>query len=273
VGFLCPLYFNKEVLLKFGNSPKYEVRFASQSYGTVYMEDDHISFGINRHGKVIMWLGDIANLSESEQFYLRSENVESDHSIGSEFYDGQIECIFTERPKEAVIITGRAELHQAFESRFNTKLFHLDKELIDTIAGLTPPVVDTEKERKHIFDSLTRMFIESMDNTKLERLLKDIGASSGGSGSLKRFQATLDTIDSTGAVATALMPLYVLYDLRVAYSHLTSASRREELLSSSAARLGIYHGAGLVEIYGKLVDAMIEGLTSLHSILTSADSD
>lgn len=273
VGFLCPLYFNKEVLLKFDNSPKYEVRFASQSYGTVDMEDDYIPFGINRHGKVIMWLGDIAKLSESEQFYLRSENVESDHSIGSEFYDGQIECIFTEPPKEALIITGRTQIDQAFEAHFKVKLYHLDKELIDTIADLTPPVVDTEKERKHIFDSLTRIFIESMDNAMLDKLLKGIGASSAGSGSLKRFQAALETIDSSGAVATALMPLYVLYDLRVAYSHLTSASRREELLSNAAERLSIRYGAGLPQIYGVLIDAMIDGLKSLHSILRSTDGE
>lgn len=37
-----------------------------------------------------MWLGDIARLPDAEQYYLRSENIDSDHSIGSEFYDGQI---------------------------------------------------------------------------------------------------------------------------------------------------------------------------------------
>jgi hypothetical protein len=71
-----------------------------------------------------------------------------------------------------LIITGRTELDQAFEVRFKAKLYHLDKELIDTIAALTPPVVDTEKERTHIFDSLTRIFIESMDNGKLENRRK-----------------------------------------------------------------------------------------------------
>jgi hypothetical protein len=100
-----------------------------------------------------------------------------------------------------------------------------------------------------------------------------IGASSTGPGSLKRLQAALETIDRSGAVATALMPHYVLYDFRVAYSHLTSASRREELLSSSAERLDIRHVTGLSDIYGALIDAMIEGLKSLHSILTSTDGE
>jgi hypothetical protein len=96
VGFLTPVFFNKEVLLKYDASPNYEVKFASTTYGTIHGEGFYISFGINRNGKVFMWLGDIARLSEAEQYYLISENVPSDHSIGSEFYDGQIECVFTE---------------------------------------------------------------------------------------------------------------------------------------------------------------------------------
>jgi hypothetical protein len=88
VGFLTPVYFNRKVLLKYDASPNCRVKFASPTYGTIDGEAFSISFGINKNGKVIMWLGDIAKLPEPEQYYLRSENVESDHSIGSEFYDG-----------------------------------------------------------------------------------------------------------------------------------------------------------------------------------------
>jgi hypothetical protein len=56
---------------------------ASTTYGTIYASI--IAFGINKHGKLVMWLGDIAKLPESEQYYLRSENVASDHCKGSEF--------------------------------------------------------------------------------------------------------------------------------------------------------------------------------------------
>lgn len=91
VGFLTPVFFNKEVLLKYEASPTYRVKFASTTYGEILQGDSFsISFGINKNSKVVMWLGDIEKLPESEQYYLRSENVASDHSIGSEFYDGQI---------------------------------------------------------------------------------------------------------------------------------------------------------------------------------------
>lgn len=94
-GFLQPVFFKRAVLLKYNNSPAYRVQFASTTYGQIMTADDYISFGVNRHGNVVMWLGDIAKLPKDEQFYLRSENVPSDHSIGSEFYDGQIEVVFT----------------------------------------------------------------------------------------------------------------------------------------------------------------------------------
>lgn len=63
VGFLTPLFFNKVVLVKFDNLPEYRVQFASPTYGTIYTESSHFSFGINRHGKVLMWLGDVAKAS------------------------------------------------------------------------------------------------------------------------------------------------------------------------------------------------------------------
>jgi hypothetical protein len=266
-GFLTPLYFNKAVLLKFDNSPNYSVQFASQSYGTVDTHDSYISFGINRHGKVIMWLGDVASLPESEQFYLRSENVPSDHSVGSEFYDGQIECKFTDPPIEKIIITGRSELDKMFATKFGAKLFHLDAEVIDTIAGLSPPLVDTEKERKHVFDSLNRIFVESIDNQGLEKLLATLSVTSTGSGALKRLQATLGTIQPVTTVATLMMPFYVTYDLRVAYSHLTSATKRASLLASAESRLGLTAGASLTELYDALVQAIGTSVKRINSAL------
>lgn len=263
VGFLTPLLFNKRVLIKFDNSPDYDVQFASQSYGTIYTEERYISFGINRHGKVIMWLGDVATLPESEQYYLRSENVESDHSIGSEFYDAQIEAQFTDLTAEATAIKARSRFAQAFEARFGCKAFHLDAELIDTIAGLTPPLVDTEKERKHVFDSLNRIFVEAIDNAGMNKLLKSLKAVSAGSGSLKRMQAVLETAVNDGSIASALSPLYVSNDLRIAYSHLTSANHRAELLATSATRLSVPADASLDKLYAKLVLELAAALNLL----------
>jgi len=73
-GYLTPVFFNKEVLLKYIYHPDCAVNIGSDTYGTIHTRDQgSIAFGVNRSDRVIMWLGDIDQLSETEQHYLRSE--------------------------------------------------------------------------------------------------------------------------------------------------------------------------------------------------------
>lgn len=87
------------------------------------------------------------------------------------------------------------------------------------------------------------------------------------SGSLKRLQAILESKDGSGLVGTALSPFYVTYDLRIAYSHLTSASRRQELLETAADRLGLVKDARLDAIYSAILSQMIASMEKLKSLL------
>ncbi|AZV79426.1 hypothetical protein EBB79_17125 [Parasedimentitalea marina] len=273
VGFLSPLFFNKAVLIKYDNSPDYRVTFASPAYGEIEAATYAIPFGINRFGRIVMWLGDVAKLPEAEQFYLRSENVESDHSLGSDFYDGQIECKFTELTKEKIVLEARSKFIGAFDKKFGVKLAHLDTELIETIAALTPPVIDTEKERRYVFDSLNRIFLETLDNGVLNQVVKSLGATSAGSGSLKRLQALLETFDGSGKVSNMLMPFYVLYDLRIAYSHLTSGSRKSQLITSSASRLGLAADFDLPTAYGVILDLVAQSLSYFSVLIEPPSTD
>ena len=78
---------------------------ASDSYGTIQLPDgSYFPFGVNRRGEIIAWLGDIDLLPIDEQHYLRSENIESTHDIASEFYDSQINVVFSAPSKEQQII-------------------------------------------------------------------------------------------------------------------------------------------------------------------------
>jgi hypothetical protein len=132
-GFLTPVFFNRRVLIKFDHSEDYELKFASRTYGTIYTDQEYISFGINSNNKVVLWLGDIAKLPESEQFYLRSENVESDHNIGSEFYDGQIECKFTDATPEDDLVSARSAFLDAASKCFGLSISHLNEETLSRL--------------------------------------------------------------------------------------------------------------------------------------------
>jgi hypothetical protein len=253
-GFLTPVFFNKEVLLKYDLHPSYRVSFASRTYGNIQQGDDFsIPFGINKHGRLVMWLGDIAQLPENEQFYLRSENVPSDHSIGSEFYDGQIEAKFTDRTPEDQLFEARSRFLEASFRRFGEKVAHLEKEVLDLAIAVRRPVVDSAVERRNMADALNKIYLESLDNKALERLLTTKGLQAANLGSLKRLQKLVEAVAPSANVAAAMSPLYVLYDLRVAYSHLSSGESQQEKLASVRDRLALAPDAGLFAIYDKLI--------------------
>lgn len=267
-GFLEPVFFNRIALLKYENAPGYRVQFASTTYGTIYTEDQgYISFGINRFGKLVMWLGDIATLPMNEQYYLRSENVPSDHSIGSEFYDGQIEVKFTDPTAENNLFKLRSAFIDASFVRFGRKLGHLEAAAYDLALSFNPPVVDTPKERRHVADSLNKIYLESFDNSALDDVVKLIGGNAKGSGSLKRLEAILESIAPTADISSTMLPFYVLYDFRVACSHLTSGGEGSTM-ESVKKRLGLDLKADLSSIYQKLISRMADSFEKMTIIVS-----
>jgi hypothetical protein len=266
-GFLTPVYFNREVLLKYDSSPIYRLSFASTTYGKIRRGDDFsMPFGINKKGKVVMWLGDISRLPVAEQYYLRSENIESDHSIGSEFYDGQIECIFTELSKEDALFKSRSTFLEACFNKFGIKIAHLDSEVFDLSVSFNAPVVDTEKERRHAADTLNKIYIESFDNKALGDVLSQLGGDPKSLGSIKRLEKTIELSCSGADIFTLMSPFYILYDLRVVYSHIGSKQSEQEKLDFVKSRLGLGASSGLMEIYASLVEKLgvsYERLTEL----------
>jgi len=269
VGFLTPVFFNRRVLAKYDASPEYVVQFASPTYGHIASEEFSIPFGVNRNGLLLMWLGDIVKLSQPEQYYLKSENVPSDHSISSEFYDGQIECVFTAASEERKVFAARSIFLEAAFDKFGVKLAHLDTEVIDLASALLRPVYDTQKTRRDIADTLNKIHLESLDNSALGKLVTDLCLKSKGSGSLKRIQVILESVDASGSVNDLMMPFYVLYDLRVAYSHLDSASGASEKLKTVTERLGVPEGADLMLIYDEMLKALAQSYMALKAILQS----
>lgn len=64
-----------------------------------------------------------------------------------------------------------------------------------------------------------------------------------------------------------MSPFYILYDLRVAYSHLGSEESGEEKLKFVIERLGIIADSGLMEIYSSLIEKLRESFTTLAGAL------
>jgi hypothetical protein len=90
-GYLTPVYFNRDVLIKFEHSESCELHRSTPSSGLITTKDDiKVPYGINSSQSVVMWLGDIMRLSEKERLYLYSENIDPQYDLHSDFYRNQI---------------------------------------------------------------------------------------------------------------------------------------------------------------------------------------
>lgn len=269
-GFLTPVYFNRKVLAKFDTDPTYLVRYASPTYGDIFGEEFSIAFGINRHGHLIMWLGDIAKLPKPEQYYLMSENRPSDHCLASEFYDGQIECIFTDPPCETRLFAGRSDFLASTFKLWGAKLAHLDDEVLELAGQLTRPVHDTPAQRHAVSDNLNKVHLESIDNDALGKLIVGLGIPCNGTRQLKRLQALLESIADSAQIYALMTSFYTLYDFRVSYSHLGSAEGAAKTMKSVTDRLGLTEDAAAADIYDRLLEQMIQSYSALTELVTSA---
>lgn len=269
-GFLTPVFFNRRVLAKYDADPRYGLRYASPTYGSILAEDFTIPFGINRHGHLIMWLGDVAKLPKPEQYYLMSENRPSDHAIGSQFYDGQIECIYTDPPQEHLLFAARSDFHLEALRYFGAKLAHLDDEVLDLAATLTRPVHDTAATRHAISDILNKVHLESLDNSRIGQILMDRALATKATRSLKRLHTLLASIDAHDEVNRLMSPFYTLYDFRVACSHLVSTEGAARTMKTVTDRLALDETAGLLDVYDRLISGMITSYRRLTELLAGA---
>ncbi|WP_217474420.1 hypothetical protein [Stutzerimonas stutzeri] len=90
-GYLTPVYFNKDVLIKFRHSENCELREYTPTAGLIKTKYGmSVPYGVNSSGNIVMWLGDVVRLSEQERQYLYSENIDPQYDLHSDFYRSQI---------------------------------------------------------------------------------------------------------------------------------------------------------------------------------------
>ncbi len=261
-GFLTPVFFSKDILTYFYNHPDYAVSFASDTYGTIYMKDRYISFGLNEHSKLVMWLGDLNDLGRKDQVMLQAHNVPSDHSIGCEFYEGQIEAVFTELSQEQRLIRTSGEFASAIIERFNhMKAYKMDAEAAELLSQLRRPVHFSEEEFGNSMETMTKLFVERIDIAPMKTMIREsLGQSElerrGSLRELKTLQLWAETTLKCEQAGSILAPLFVLYDLRVAYKHLLPRHTTEQKKKSCLERLSLAEGTTLEEIYAVLTQRL-----------------
>lgn len=261
-GFLTPLYFNKEVLLKYLHHPLYKFSFNSGSYFSIELPDDIISIGVNPNGKVIMWLGDVLKLPKNEQFYLLSENIDSDHDIYSEFYDAQILCEWASESIEANCINNFFNISNLFTKKYNSDFSQHKNEVFKLASTLNKPLLNREKEFYDTILILNQLFIESININSIKNFLNQFLSDKDkkelnklkSAKTLEIFlQKKLNVSEEEAKSITC--PLFVLNDLRQISGHLLPQKREDELFISSLNRLNISSNKSFdfISIYETLI--------------------
>lgn len=259
-GFLTPVFFQKRALLKYDVSPYYRLEFASKTYGNIRWDHYLIPFGINENERLVMWLGDIARLPIEEQYYLRSENLPSDHLIGSEFYDAQIECVFTQPTVESRLFQLRSKFLDKVFLIANLKIAHLDQEVMELATDFNGPTLESLRERQRVADALNKIYIESFDNCALGTLLSRLDGDPKNLGSLKRLEEVLKRLFPNRNISLLMIPFFALYDWRICNSHLMSEKTRRDRMVKILSRLSLLPNTqdNIFLIYGRLTELMIE---------------
>lgn len=268
-GFLTPVFFNLAVLNKYSQHPDYRLELFSKTYGFISDNKEvYIAFGINRNRKVIMWLGDIDKLPLNEQHYLRSENIESDHDLYSEFYESQIEVQFSNPSPENALFHTRSKAIEICQRERGGYLHSFEGEISKVIDNLDRPVFWQEKHVSPIIEAFNRVMVESLNVQFLKDELKDVIAQDKLKGfrSLKLFEKWLEKILGFSNSSEISLPFYVLYDFRVLSSHLISGSSKNEKLKSINQRLNLPQDN---EHYELIYDALISGLQKSYETISA----
>ncbi len=260
--FLVPVFFEKECLIKYFYSPQYRCELCSETYGTIYHDDFYISFGINKNGKVIMWLGDLEELPENEQIYLFSHNIDSDHDIASEFYDAQINVIFTNPIKEVELLLQKSKINKISGGKLGFKIFQTEHKDTDKILSQCSKyksiLINREDDFKRFISEWNEILIEDISKKDFIKYLesKNIEVKEG-LGAIKLFERLIKEV--LNIKDNIILPYYVLYDLRLWADH----KECEKEFKDSLERLSLNEKES--DNYKLIYDTLIEKLRDFHN--------
>jgi len=275
-GYLTPVFFEKKVLIYFMHDPDYRMNLFSETYGTVSFKGEwNVPFGINRNGKVVFWLGDLAYLDSTSLQIMKPHNIESDHKIiDSEFYAAQLGCVWSEPNKELRACYKKEELFKLILKRYNINLSHLEDEVKKQIEDFAKPIIITKKTIEPAINMLHKVIIEGVDLKSFKELYLKISTEPQKGykdwKSIKLYQALLENVISEkDDVQEIIAPLYLINDLRQYYDHLLPNEKKEDIEANVKVSLGIASFEDIDMVY----DGLIDRLNNLFQYLIIGYSD
>lgn len=255
-GFLTPVYFDRKALIYFIGDPSYEVDIFSETYGTILKVDSqgvyewNAPFGFNTNGKLIFWLGDLDGMDSFSRGILKSFNIQSDHLlVDSEFYQAQMNCIFSDPIKEKQIIINKDNFIKNINERYNIDLKNLQEECESQALRVSRPVIFNETNISIVINALDKILVEGMNVTELRRLYEQLAGVDSDEREHKKWQSIRlikeiliifnSKLKNPIDIEDLISPLYILHDYRIYLDHLLPIEKQEESKKHIAETLGV----------------------------------
>lgn len=274
-GFLTPVYFDRKALIYFISVPDFEVDIFSETYGHigkkdpdgVYVYDWDVPFGFNSNGKLVFWLGDLNYMDTQSQAILKGFNIESDHLIiDSEFFQAQMNCIFSKPIKEKQILMNKDSFISNIKKKYNIDLAHLDEECSAHAKNIKRPLVFTEQSVSGVINAFDKVLVEGFDVGQLRVLYEILYSESERDSKYKSWQSIrlikeillkfCEQIENAIDVEMLISPLYILHDYRIYLDHLLSMDKQESTKAHIVATLGVQNFGEQEAIYAKEIDRL-----------------
>jgi hypothetical protein len=266
-GYLTPVYFNRQVLIRYLYDSRLYCDFASDTCGTIGDDSFSISFGINKNGSVLMWVGDIMhNIPQREQFYLLVENVDPEGDANSDFYEAQVNAGFTQPPLEIKTLNTVEKLNSAFESKFSCFLYkeRSIEERIDEARRYKRILMNDADDFKRFITELNEIINESTNNTALRTLLTSNGVDfkkcSKGNKLLEKIYTSV-----LGDTNNLIAPFFFLYDLRLWAAH----TGKDDVLVDVTNKLGLPSDSEFKLILEALLTSILQSSERLMELINA----
>lgn len=274
-GFLTPVYFDRKALIYFISVPDYDVDIFSETYGHVgkkdptgiYVYDWDVPFGFNSNGKLVFWLGDLNYMDEQSQAILKGFNLDSDHLIiDSEFYQAQMNCIFSNPIKEKQILMNKDGFISNVKKKYGIDLTHLDEECSAHAKNIKRPLVFTEQSVSGVINAFDKVLVEGFSIKQLRILYETLYPENERGAKYKDWQSIrlikelllkfCEDIEDTIDVETLISPLYILHDYRIYLDHLLSMDKQESTKEHIVTTLGVQSFDEQEKIYSEEIDRL-----------------
>lgn len=284
-GYLTPVFFDKDVLLYYNNHPDYSVKLYSFSSGNIYYKGEEMfkwGFGINRSGKIFMWLGDLSEDFEEDETKshlkrFQASNVPSDHDLVSKFYFSQnpfsTKDAFQKSDNEYKLFRQKEEFEHRIKSKMQVNLSKLDIDAV--LAYYKHPILDDRNQIFEAYLKLDKLLIENIEQTEIRKYLlanglskTDLEKDGKPFRSLKLFTVFIEGILKQENADEIVTPLFVLNDLRQLHGHLSNTSF-DKRYASCKERLGSSNDVTDLDFFMVVVTSLIKMYQILNSTMGS----